>query len=47
METCWWGMMKAKEAMPPERLLQFVQEQQRVGYESRGCAVTVTFLGLG
>lgn len=35
--------MKAKEAMPPERRLQFVQEQQRVGYESSGWAVTVTF----
>lgn len=34
--------MKAKEAMPPERRLQFVQEQQRVGYVRRGWEVTVT-----
>ena len=34
--------MKAKEAIPPERRLQLLQEQQRVGYERRGLEVTVT-----
>jgi len=35
-------MMKAKEAMLPERRLQLLQEQQRVGYERRGLGFTVT-----
>ena len=38
--------MKAYEAMPPERRLQFVQEQQRVGKLRRGAEVTVTYEGL-
>lgn len=42
METCCLGTMKAYEAMPPERRLQFVQWQQRVGKEDRGFSDTVT-----